>query len=369
MAGMTSYGAYDMAGNVREWCWNKSPSGRSLRGGCWYDNTYSFKSPIQAPAIDRSETNGFRCALYIKPDSVPSPAFETVTNLLNPNPEITRLSDATFVQYKSFYDYDKIPLNERVISQDSSSKDWNIEKVQYDAVYNNEKITSYLFLPRNAKSPYQVIIYLPGTAAFHQPSSEHIDSYYEFPIFVDFLVKNGRAVLFPVYNGMFERKNDYSLMFAGPVSSRRNKTHKYTEYLSRYFKDFGRSIDYLETRNDIDSEKIAVYGMSGGAAIGGIFSALDTRIKVNVLVSGGITPGGLQEANVGSFISRINQPTLMIDGEFDSIFGIENIRTMYENIGAKEKSLKLFDSDHIPPRYGMVKETLTWLDKYLGPVK
>ena len=60
--------------------------------------------------------------------------------------------------------------------------------------------------------------------------------------------------MFPVYNGMFERKNDYSLMFAGPVSSRRNKTHKYTEYLSRYFKDFGRSIDYLETRNDIDSE-------------------------------------------------------------------------------------------------------------------
>jgi len=31
--------------------------------------------------------------------------------------------------------------------------------------------------------------------------------------------------------------------------------------------------------------------------------------------------------------------------------------------------LKLYDTDHIIPRNEFIKETLKWLDKYLGPVK
>jgi len=27
------FGAYDMAGNVREWCWNETPAGHIIRGG------------------------------------------------------------------------------------------------------------------------------------------------------------------------------------------------------------------------------------------------------------------------------------------------------------------------------------------------
>jgi len=65
--GVTSYGAYDMAGNVREWCWNETSQGRLIRGGDWNDNTYMFGNLSQAPAFDRSPKNGFRCAIYFDP--------------------------------------------------------------------------------------------------------------------------------------------------------------------------------------------------------------------------------------------------------------------------------------------------------------
>jgi formylglycine-generating enzyme required for sulfatase activity len=62
----TVFGAVDMAGNLREWCWNASAQGRSLRGGASSDQTYMFGNVTQAPAFDRSETNGFRWVRYIE---------------------------------------------------------------------------------------------------------------------------------------------------------------------------------------------------------------------------------------------------------------------------------------------------------------
>ena len=41
---MTAYGAYDMAGNVREWGrFNEGKSGRVVRGGAWDDAAYMWE--------------------------------------------------------------------------------------------------------------------------------------------------------------------------------------------------------------------------------------------------------------------------------------------------------------------------------------
>ena len=72
---ITAFGAVDMAGNLREWCWNASAQGRSLRGGAWNDQTYMFGNVTQAPAFDRSETNGFRCVRYVEGKTPPEKLF------------------------------------------------------------------------------------------------------------------------------------------------------------------------------------------------------------------------------------------------------------------------------------------------------
>ena len=62
-------------------------------------------------------------------------------------------------------------------------------------------ITARLFLPKNAKPPFQAVVYFPPASALFLRSSENLGSR-EF----GFLVRSGRAVLFPVYQGTYERR-------------------------------------------------------------------------------------------------------------------------------------------------------------------
>jgi hypothetical protein len=40
------------------------------------------------------------------------------------------------------------------------------EKVTFDAAYDGERVTAYLFLPKNGSPPFQVVVYYPGLLAF-----------------------------------------------------------------------------------------------------------------------------------------------------------------------------------------------------------
>ena len=62
--GLAPSGAYDMAGNVKEWCWNTSGDRRYILGGAWSDPGYMFSTPDAQLPFDRSATNGLRCAKY-----------------------------------------------------------------------------------------------------------------------------------------------------------------------------------------------------------------------------------------------------------------------------------------------------------------
>jgi formylglycine-generating enzyme required for sulfatase activity/dienelactone hydrolase len=368
LSGLTSFGAFDMAGNVREWCWNDTPKGKLIRGGAWGDNTYMFDNLSQAPAMDRSVKNGFRCALYPDPGKIPIPVLQAVKlgetiDFYKEKPA----PDSVFQVYKDQFSYDKTDLKARVESRKESPGGWIQEKVSFDAAYGGERIIAYLFLPKNTSPPYQTVIYFPGSASEWQRSSQDIESYYEYPMFLSFIVKNGRAVLYPVYKGTFERGND---SLAAVIDYNMN-SHQFTEIFIQEIKDFKRCVDYLETRSDIDSKKIAYYGMSWGAMWGAIIPAVEERLKTSVLLAGGFSGNARPEVNQINYVTRVKIPTLMLNGKYDTILPVETSqKPMFDLLGtpAEHKQCKLYDTDHIPPVNEFIKETLAWLDKYLGPV-
>jgi hypothetical protein len=119
-------------------------------------------------------------------------------------------------------------------------------------------------------------------------------------------------------------------------------------------------------------------GYSEGAWTGPIVLALDQRLKAGILQNGGYLiyffgSGPIRpEVNQMNYVTRVKTPTLMLNGRYDIFFPYEtNARIMFERLGTPrdQKEQKIYDSDHYVPRNELIKETLRWLDKYLGPVK
>jgi dipeptidyl aminopeptidase/acylaminoacyl peptidase len=97
--------------------------------------------------------------------------------------------------------------------------------------------------------------------------------------------------------------------------------------------------------------------------------AYENRLKAAVLLAGGLILFGRPEVNPINYISRISTPLLLLVGRYDTIFGYQqSAKPMFDLIGTpvEDKVIKVYETDHIPPRAEYIKEILTWLDERLG---
>jgi cephalosporin-C deacetylase-like acetyl esterase len=275
--------------------------------------------------------------------------------------------DEEFKWYKEQFSYDKSELNAQVEWRDEKAEDWIQEKISFDAAYGNERVFAHLFLPKKYKPPFQTVVYFPGSGSVSQKSSETLTGWWEFQNNLSFMVTGGRAVLYPIYKGTFERRDG----IPGNLHSGRTATFQYVEYLKKIVQDFIRSIDYLETREEIDNDKLAYFGFSWGGRLGAIIPAVEERLKLNIISVGGLTTmrKPRPEADGINYVTRVKIPTLMLNGRYDMKFPLEeSAKATLALLGTPEedKLLKVYETDHFIPRNELIKETLAWLDKYFG---
>jgi hypothetical protein len=72
------------------------------------------------------------------------------------------------------------------------------------------------------------------------------------------------------------------------------------------------------------------------------------------------------------FAPHVKIPTLMLNGRDDFDYPLESSQEpLFRLLGTseKDKSHIFWEGGHIPPRISAIKETLDWLDLYLGSVE
>ncbi len=358
LAGLGPYGTFDMAGNVREWCWNATDERRYILGGAWSDPNYLYRDTNAITPLDRSPQNGMRCMRAMEP------LDETLLRSVDASDydfaKVTPVDDATFAVYRSMYAYDPSDLDARVESVDEDLPHWRRETVSFRAAYGDARVPAHLLLPRNAKPPYQIVLFAPHSGAREFTSSRDL----EIGTFVSFIPRTGRAIILPIFPGTYERGGG-----APPPEGYARR-----EQFIHWSKDIQRTIDYLETRDDIDTSKLAFYGVSLGAEMGPIFTAIEDRFRVSVLLAGHLHAHQMDdppEIQPLHFAPRSTVPVLLINGRDDFGAPVDTaLRPMLELQGAPDehKRLLLLDGGHVPPMNAVMSAILDWLDRYLGPV-
>lgn len=356
--GMSPFGAYNMAGNVSEWTLNDSSEGFIATGGSWGDPSYTFAQFGRFPGFFSSAKRGFRCALTLA--GAMGDQGDNRIEIKNEIPAYTPSSDADFKKWAGSYRYEKTPLDPQIV-ETVETDEWRREKITFNGA-GGERAIAYLYLPKNFPAPLQVIHYIPAADVDRglRPLTSSVENR------MAPLIKSGRAVFGVVVKGYIER------LFPAGFQYPDKSTAEYRDLVSNRITDIRRGLDYLESRNDLDTKKLVLYAPSAGARLAVITAAIEDRYVCVFLVGAGVVRDDLRtvpEANPINFAPHIGGPKLMLQGKFDEDTPLKTQSEPLYKLLREPKQMVLFDGGHVPAIEVQVPIATKFLDEKLGPVR
>ena len=355
--GEGAYGTFDMAGNAKEWVWNIF-GGRGLTlGGAFDEPTYLASQTAPEARMNRSLKNGFRTARLINPRDL-NPFGDPIETQAPKDLSFYKpMSDEVFNVYsRSFQVSSTNPKFEEVYIDDSHPV-WIKERIKLEVGYNNESMDVLIFRPKNSFGLSAPIIVHPGANYYTTPPE--IDDINPGEFSLDFLIKSGKTLIWPAWKGSLNRMPEN-------VASNEDTLRRFRNQFVAWVNDTDKTLDYLETRNDIDTDNIFYLGMSYGALFNTHTLLFENRYKGAILYVGGSFPTYPPLADGINHLPRIKTPFLMLNGEQDYLVPKSAANFFYQFTGTptKDKKIIFYDSGHWPlPRNQMIKETLSFIDK------
>ncbi|MEM1606528.1 MAG: alpha/beta fold hydrolase [Candidatus Bathyarchaeia archaeon] len=298
---------------------------------------------------------------------------------------------------RKYYNYDKtMPLraSEEIIREEEGYK---VIKVYFDSI-NGERVPALLSLPKSdGKVP--CVIFLHGYGG----SKEDILQV------AGLVAREGYALIAidAAYHG--ERKVPGKELYSPNITESMRG-------IIQTIIDLRRAVDYLETRPEIDAERIGYVGGSMGGILGAIFIGVEPRIKAAALIVAGgnmslmikesqhytmpaireyLRKEGISYEELQKILDPIDpinfikhfspRPLVFHLGRFDRIVPAEAGRQLYEAAG-EPKQVYWYDAGHSLPldlvavrildfmdrnllgKPFTYRETLYWMGKYALPL-
>ncbi|MEI7960657.1 MAG: SUMF1/EgtB/PvdO family nonheme iron enzyme, partial [Chitinophagaceae bacterium] len=325
----SGYGLSDVAGNVREWCANATKDDlteRAILGGGYDDDPYTFNDYYGQDAFSRSSSNGVRLVKDLTNNNLPLYA-EVIKKPFRDFLKLPKISKEIFEIYKRQFDYEAGPLDIKILKTDNSDPDYTYELIEYNAAYNNERMSGVLFKPKNVTGKAQAIIHFPGSNVIHTSEIEKVT----LGQMARSYLKMGYAFFYPIYKGTINRQDALKSDYA-------DKTDLYKDHVIMWGKDMKRSIDVIESRSDLDVSNLIYFGVSWGGEMANIMIPIEPRIKRAVLLVAGLEfEEAKPEVEAASYTPFIKVPILMLNGKYDYFFPSETSqKPMFELIGTNK---------------------------------
>lgn len=364
--GLGPWGTYHMAGNVREWVANFAGEDAVALGSGWQEYASNFARVYTADPMSRLPDHGLRL-MHTFDDSTIDPALLKPIQLVRDTEFANRapLSDDAFAAMRFQFTTPRVaPTSVKVTPIDSSPL-WIAEEVTLTFA-SQEPNTLYVVRPKTHAGPLQPIVYSGvGDCCFMKRPNR--DALEQLQI-AGFVVNSGRALVMPIWAGGYER-------YLAPPTDRAAINDRERRVALLWQHDLSTTIDYLESRPDMDAKNIGYLGISRGASFAGAINlALEPRIRVAVLASGGIWINSPLHPMIDliNYAPHITIPVLMLSGRYDHIYPYEQSqKRTFELLGTRpaDKKQIAYDTGHFTmPRNRVAADVSNWFDWHLGLV-